>query len=328
MKVILPVAGMGSRLKPFTISRPKCLLSIAGKSLLEHIFDAFSSLSVSGEVLVAGYLAKEVERFVEKKGWKQVKIVRQEHPQGLAEAISLAMPEVSDDEPLLIILGDTLFETDLSFLEKAKTNVILTRKVDSPERFGVVVKDASGNVVRLVEKPSEFVSNEAIVGIYYIRDVRALRESLSSMIENNVRTRGEFQLTDALQKMVESGSVFKTAPLTAWLDCGTPETLLETNTAVLKKLPEDLPAYSKATICHPCFIGKNVRIENSTIGPNVSIDDNVCIVNSRIENSLVGESSHIENSEIFSSVLGEGVRVKNFCGEVFLGDFSSVSQND
>lgn len=328
MKVILPVAGTGTRLRPFTLTRPKCLLSIAGKTLLEHICDSFASLDVSGKVLVAGYLSDSIETFVKEKNWENTDIVLQQNPQGLGEAISLCMPIVSDDEPLLIILGDTLFEADLSFLAKAETNVLLTRKVNDPRRFGVAVKDESGKVTKLVEKPQEFVSDEALVGIYYIKDVAALRASLNYLIENNIRTRGEFQLTDALQKMVEDGADFRTSPLGAWLDCGTPETLLETNGIVLQKSNNNVKTdFPGTTIVPPCYIGNNVEISNSTIGPNVTLDDGVKVSGSKLTDCLVGFNTVVENSNIKLSVLGENALVRNMQGRAFIGDNTVVEQD-
>lgn len=327
MKVILPVAGTGTRLRPFTLTRPKCLLSIAGKTLLEHICDSFKSLSVSGKVLVAGYLSDCIEDFVKTKNWQNTDIILQKNPQGLGEAISLCMPIVSDEEPLLIILGDTLFEADLSFLANAETNVLLTRKVKDPRRFGVAVKDADGKVVKLVEKTQEFVSDEALVGIYYIKDVALLRKSLNYLLENDIRTRGEFQLTDALQKMVEDGADFRTSPLTAWLDCGTPETLLETNGTVLQKSTlAPAPAFPDTKIIQPCYIGQNVEISGSTIGPNVTVDDGVKIKDSVISDSLIGCNTVVESSNIKLSVLGESASVRNMQGRAFIGDNTIVEQ--
>lgn len=327
MKVILPVAGTGSRLRPFTLTRPKCLLSIAGQTLIEHICDSFALLDVTGKILVAGYLSNCIEQFVKEKNWQNTKIVLQENPQGLGEAISLCMSSVSDDEPLLIILGDTLFEADLSFLATAETNVLLTRKVEDPRRFGVAVTDASGKVTKLVEKPQEFVSDEALVGIYYIKDVAALRASLNYLIENNIRTRNEYQLTDALQKMVADGYVFKTSPLAAWLDCGTPETLLETNGTVLAKSTKtSAPEFPNTTIIQPCYFGEGVEIKDSVIGPNVTVDAGVKIVSSKISDSLVGAGSVVENSDIKLTAIGENAVVRNMKGRGFIGDYTIVEQ--
>lgn len=327
MKVILPVAGAGTRLRPFTLTRPKCLFPIAGKTLLEHIFDSFNGLEVSQKILVVGVLAEKIYGYSEKKSWKDVGFVEQNNPEGLGQAIALCDSFLKDDEPVLIILGDTLFKADLSFLAHAETNVLFTRVVEDPRRFGVVVKDETGKVTKLVEKPKEFVSDEALVGIYYIRDTAALRQSLKYLLENNIRTRGEFQLTDALQKMVEDGSEFRTALLDSWLDCGTPEMMLETNGTLLAEKHAKVPFEGKSsTIILPCFIGENVEIVDSVIGPNVSLENGCRVISSKVTNALVGENSVIENSEIRDSALGESVVLNGVSGTVFLGDYSRVEK--
>lgn len=327
MKVILPVAGAGTRLRPFTLTRPKCLLPIAGKTLLEHIFDSFNGLDVSQKILVVGTLSEKIYEFSEKKSWKDVGFVEQNNPEGLGQAIALCDSFLKDDEPVLIILGDTLFKADLSFLAQSETNILFTRVVEDPRRFGVVVKNESGQVTKLVEKPKDFISNEALVGIYYIKDTAILRRSLKYLLENNIRTRGEFQLTDALQKMLEEGCDFRTSLLDSWLDCGTPEMLLETNGILLAEKQEDVSfENSTSKIIPPCFIGENVEIIDSVIGPNVSLENGTRVVSSKIANSLVGENSIVENSEILDSALGEAVELEGVSGKVFLGDYSQVKK--
>ena len=223
----------------------------------------------------------------------------------------------------MIILGDTLFKVDLSILASAETNILFTRVVEDPRRFGIVQKDGSGRVIRLVEKPQEFISDEALVGIYYIKEVSRLRKALKFLLDNNIRTRGEFQLTDALQKMVEDGTEFRTAKLDAWLDCGTKEMLLETNGTLLSET-QDSYDFPNSTIISPCFIGENVEIVDSVVGPNVSIDNGAKILSSKISNALVGENSIVRNSEIKDAALGESVVLEDHKGSVFLGDYSQV----
>jgi glucose-1-phosphate thymidylyltransferase len=159
---------------------------------------------------------------LKKRNFPNTRTVLQLNPQGLGEAIALCLPYLNDDEPVLIVLGDTLFDADLSFLKNESENVLMTREVEDPRRFGVAVTDSMGHITRLVEKPEIFVSREALVGIYYICDVAAWRSSLLRLIQENIRTRGEYQLTDALQMMLEAGSKFRTARIRSWLDCGTP----------------------------------------------------------------------------------------------------------
>ena len=257
MKIVLPVAGNGLRLRPYTEDRPKCLLPLAGKTIIDWIVEDASCLKPSETIFITGYKAEKMDEYQKTKPeWGNVRTVLQSNPQGLGEAISLALPYVNDDEPLLIILGDTLFEADLSILNGAQENILYTYKVEDPKRFGVAVVGENGLIDRLVEKPQEFVSDEAIVGIYYIKDVKELKKSLQYLMDYDIRTRGEFQLTDALQMMIEHGCKFRTAPVQEWLDCGLPETLIQTNTWLLQnRMKQSTHNNDNVTIIQPCFIG-------------------------------------------------------------------------
>lgn len=304
MKIVLPVAGMGVRLRPYTENLPKCLLPVAGKTILDWIVEDSLFLKPAETIFITGYKAECVDSFLAaKSNWGKTRTVIQANPQGLGEAISLSLPYVSDDEPLLIILGDTLFEADLSILEKAQDNILYTYKVEDPRRFGVAVTDKDGRIERLVEKPQEFVSDEAIVGIYYIKDTKVLKESLKYLMDNNIRTKNEFQLTDALEMMIQKGCKFRTAPVTKWLDCGLAETLIETNAEVLSRNDNSADFTAEGVkVVAPCHIGKNVKLVNCTIGPNVAVGDN-CV---------------IENATVSDAVLWNGVKVcdKTVCKQI------------
>lgn len=305
MKVVLPVAGNGLRLRPYTEDRPKCLLPLAGKTIIDWIVDDATVLKPSETIFITGYKAEKMDEYLQTKPeWGKVRTVIQSNPQGLGEAISLSLPYVNDDEPLLIILGDTLFEADLSILNNAQENILYTYKVDDPTRFGVALKSEDGLIKRLVEKPQEFVSDEAIVGIYYIKDVKALKESLKYLMDNNIRTKNEFQLTDALEMMIEQGCKFRTAPVSRWLDCGLVETLLDTNAHVLKRNDNSkeikIPGVE---IIPPCFIGKNAQIHASKIGPFVSIGDDCQISGVEIRDAIVWNGVKIANGKISNTVV-------------------------
>ncbi|MCQ2123915.1 MAG: NTP transferase domain-containing protein [Fibrobacter sp.] len=307
MKIVLPVAGNGLRLRPYTENVPKCLLPVAGKTILDWIVEDSLSLKPSETIFITGYKADVVDQFLTKRpAWGATRTVVQSNPQGLGEAISLSLPFVNDDEPLLIILGDTLFEADLSILNNAQENILYTFKVEDPKRFGVAVTDANGRIERLVEKPQEFVSDEAIVGIYYIKDVKVLKESLKYLMDNNIRTKNEFQLTDALEMMLEKGCKFSTAPVQKWLDCGLAETLLETNAHVLKR--NDNSASVSADGCKiiaPCYIGKNVQLVNCTIGPNVAIGDGAVIENCTLKDVVVWDGVKVSDKALNNVIVHE-----------------------
>ena len=307
MKIVLPVAGNGLRLRPYTENVPKCLLPVAGKTILDWLVDDSLCLKPSETIFITGYKAETVDSFLTKRpAWGKTRTVIQSNPQGLGEAISLALPYVDDDEPLLIILGDTLFEADLNILKSADQNILYTFKVEDPRRFGVAVTDPDGRITRLVEKPQEFVSDEAIVGIYYIKDTKVLKESLKYLMDNNIRTKNEFQLTDALEMMLEKGCHFKTAPVQKWLDCGLAETLLETNAHVLKRNDNsasvNLPGVK---VIAPCYIGKGATITNSTIGPNVSVGDGCIVENSTISNAVLWDAVKVSGQTLDNVILHE-----------------------
>ena len=307
MKIVLPVAGNGLRLRPYTENVPKCLLPVAGKTILDWIVEDSLSLKPTETIFITGYKAEAVDSFLEKRSaWGKTRTVVQSNPQGLGEAISLALPYVDDDEPLLIILGDTLFEADLSILKNVDENILYTFKVEDPRRFGVAVTDADGRITRLVEKPQEFVSDEAIVGIYYIKDTKVLKQSLKYLMDNDIRTKNEFQLTDALEMMLEKGCKFRTAPVQKWLDCGLAETLLETNAHVLKRIDNsasvNLPGVK---VIAPCYIGKDAKISNSSIGPNVSVGDGCVIENSTISNAVLWDSVKVSGQTLDNVILHE-----------------------
>lgn len=307
MKIVLPVAGNGLRLRPYTENVPKCLLPVAGKTIIDWIVEDSLGLNPVETIFITGYKADAVDSFLKKRpSWGATRTVIQSNPQGLGEAVSLALPFVDDDEPLLIILGDTLFEADLSILNNMDENVLYTYKVEDPRRFGVAVTDSTGRISRLVEKPQEFVSDEAIVGIYYIKDTKVLKESLKYLMDNDIRTKNEFQLTDALEMMIEKGCKFRTAPVQKWLDCGLAETLLETNARVLNRNDNSATVNIPGVkVIAPCYIGKNAKISNSTIGPNVAVGDGCVIENSAIADAVLWDGVKVESKTLNNVIVHE-----------------------
>ena len=314
MKIILPVAGKGERMRPYTNNLPKCLLPVGGKTIIDWIVGDTRPLAPTETIFITGYKAEAMDRYLAgKPEWGKTRTVLQSDPQGLGQAISLALPYTSDDEPLLIILGDTLFDADLGRLAGESENVLYTYKVQDPRRFGVAVTGENGRIERLVEKPQEFVSDEAIVGIYYIKDVKTLRAALKHLMDNDVRTRGEFQLTDALQMMIEKGCKFRTSPVQEWLDCGLPVTLVQTNTWLLQNKDglnnvnrvaiDQSETIHNVKLIPPCIIGKNATIENCTIGPNVTIGDNCTLKNVTIMDCIMWDNEEIVHSHIDGQVI-------------------------
>ena len=332
MKVIIPVAGIGSRLRPQTLFLPKSLLPVGGSNILGHIIDSLDGLDISELILVTGYKGELIEEYmarrkVERAALSEVPVhfVHQAKPRGLGEAIHLCAPHLDDDEPVLIVLGDTLFKANLRAIVSSQVSQLCTRKVGDPERFGVVVTDEDGRIRRLVEKPVQFVSDQAIVGIYWIRETKALKEALDGIVARNIRTSGEYQLTDALAAMLEMGVEFRSAAIEDWLDCGKPETLLETNRKLLQIQTRNCsPQLVNCRLTPPYYIGDNVRLSNCSIGPNVSIFSNVEATDSEISDAVIGEATRIRNSKLTRTLIGRHCAVKDFSGSLNLGDYSEV----
>ena len=302
MKVILPVAGKGERMRPYTNKKPKCLLPVGGKTIIDWIVEGILSLNPTEIIFITGYKADSINQFLKSRtSWGKTRTIFQNDPQGLGQAITLALPYIDDNEPLLIILGDTLFDANFDILAEATENILYTQKVKDPSRFGVAKTNKEAYIERLVEKPKDFVSNEAIVGIYYIKDVKELRKSIRHLVDNDIRTRGEFQLTDALQMMIENGCKFRDVPVQEWLDCGLPEALLQTNTWLMQnRIEASTTTHPTSTIISPCIIGKNVIMDNCTIGPNVSIGDNCTLKDSVVKDCIIWDNEDIfaENIEM------------------------------
>lgn len=334
MKVIIPVAGFGTRLRPHTLTKPKVLLNVAGKPMIHFIVDQLLREKIGDElVFITGFLGDQIHEYLDttfSKHKKKFKYIVQDIPKGLGHAIYCAEPAFDKDEEALIILGDTLFDVDLKHLVENKYSVIGTKKVDDPRRFGVVEKNKAGFISRMVEKPASkevSASNDAIVGIYLLKSSNDLFSCLDEMINNDIKTKGEFQLTDALAMMLERGTKMKTYNVHGWLDCGKPETLLETNSYIIKHLIKQTKHnFPGSLIIPPVFIDHGCQIINSVIGPNVTVNKNCRIENSVIKDSVIGESSEINNAILSESVIGEHTRILLEQLKLNLGEYSEIKR--
>ncbi|MGM0608480.1 MAG: sugar phosphate nucleotidyltransferase [Candidatus Muiribacteriota bacterium] len=331
MKVIIPVAGIGSRLTPHTLTVPKALVQVAGKEMLAHILDKVKKMENLTEVVfVVGYLGEQIVNFVKKNYDFKSSFVYQKERKGLGHAIYMAMEEMKNEdvEPLLIMLGDTLFEMNLDKVIKSDGDgVIVTSEVSNPQRFGVVVKKEN-KIINLVEKPEKFVSNRAIIGIYYLKNISLLKQSLKYIIDNNIKTRGEFQLTDALELMLQKGSVFYDELCDLWLDCGKPDTLLATNQKLLDIYFKNREYKLKnSVVIEPVAIPEGAEIQNSVIGPHVSIAEGVQVNNSIIKNSIINKDAVIENTVMTESLIGEKAMVKPGMSRFNISDSSQFIGN-
>lgn len=331
MKIIVPMAGRGSRLRPHTLTVPKPLIPIAGKPIVQRLVEDIAK--VAGEKIeeiafIIGDFGAEVEeslvQIAERLGAKG-SIYTQDEPLGTAHAIKCA--EASMQGNVVVAFADTLFRADFE-LDTNSDGVIWVKKVDDPSAFGVVKLDDYGFITDFVEKPQEFVSDLAIIGIYYFNSAEKLMSEINYIMDNDIKEGGEYQLTTALENLRQKGAKFSLGKVDDWMDCGNKNATVETNGKILDYEKEEMshfPASAKienSLIIPPCFIGENVVVSNSKIGPYVSLGNNTKINNSNIENSLVQESTVIDHGNLSNSMIGNSAKYYGVSREISLGDYS------
>lgn len=322
MKAIIPVAGVGSRLRPHTYTLPKVLLNVAGKPILGHILEELKNQGVRECSIIVGYMGDLVEEYVRRNFDLDVTFITQEERKGLGHSIWLAR-QTFDDEPILIILGDTIFEVDLSSIKNSSTSALGVKEVDDPRRFGVAEVNEQGVITRLVEKPEVPTTNLALVGLYYITNPMLLASSLENLIDQDIRTRGEYQLTDALQIMIDKGEQFKTFGVEGWYDCGKSETLLSTNRYLLERQSTERQ-FSDAVVIPPVYISPNATIQRSVVGPNATIADDAVVVDSIVRDSIIGDGATVQQSLLENSIIGNNAAVRGQFLRANVGDSSAI----
>lgn len=321
MNVIIPAAGIGTRLRPHTHTMPKSLLHVAGKAILGHILDNIIELKPYEILIVTGFLGEKVQVYVQDHYDIPSRFVEQDELSGLGSAVRLALSHL-DDRPVLIVLGDTIIETDTDDFISAGRNVLGVLPVDDPGRFGIAnMKD--GRVTKLVEKPDKPESDMAIIGLYYISDTKMLKESLEQLVKRDIKTRGEYQLTDALQLMIDAGVEFVGHTVDGWYDCGKRETLIETNRHLLEIIAPD-HTRDGSIIIPPTFIAPTAEVESSVIGPYVSISDRAVVKNSIIKNSIIGYEAEVKNTMLRDSLVGHRAVVHGDFKALNVGDSSEI----
>jgi glucose-1-phosphate thymidylyltransferase len=322
MKAIIPVAGVGSRLRPHTYTLPKVLLNVAGKPILGHILEELQNQGVRECSIIVGYMGDLVEEYVRRNFDLDVTFITQEERKGLGHSIWLAR-HTFDEEPVLIILGDTIFEVDLSTIKNSASSALGVKEVDDPRRFGVAEVNEQGIITRLVEKPEVPTTNLALVGLYYITNPMLLASSLENLIEQDIRTRGEYQLTDALQLMIDRGEQFKTFGVEGWYDCGKSETLLSTNRYLLEK-QSTVREFADAVVIPPVYISPNATIQRSVVGPNATIADDAVVVDSIVRDSIIGDGATVQQSLLENSIIGNNAAVRGQFLRANVGDSSAI----
>jgi glucose-1-phosphate thymidylyltransferase len=323
VKVVIPVAGLGTRLRPHTYSKPKPLVHVAGKPVLGHILDQLLPLHVNEIIFITGYLGGQIEQYVRAHYDVPVRFVEQTELKGQAHAIHLAAEAI--DQPVLIIFVDTIIKADLEALQRMTDDgVLFVREVEDPRRFGVAVLE-KGYVKRLVEKPRQPVSNLAVVGVYYLRNWQLLNQALREVIERDVQTAGEYYLADALQIMIDHGARLRAEPVAVWEDCGTLEALLQTNRYLLGNGfdQQDTPT-TNSILIPPVYIARTARVENSIVGPYARIAENALVSGSIIRDSIVSDGAQIVDGSLSSSLIGSNAAVKGRYSRLNVGDLSVI----
>lgn len=329
MKAIIPVAGIGTRLRPHTHTQPKSLIPVAGKPILAHIIDDLIKEGFDEFIFIIGYLGDKIEAYIAEK-YPQIKAYYtvQTSGKGTAHALWLAREMIDDDETIFIVFGDTIFKADLRKILNNPHSMVGVKKVEDPREFGVAEINNKGIVTRLVEKPTIPKSNLALVGVYKIVNTGKLKEALNYILENDIKTRGEYHLTDALMHMVEKGERIDAFNVESWFDCGKKDILLETNAILLKMGGFESPDPKKfpdTILIPPVYLGKNVSIQHSIVGPNVSIGENSKINYSIIKNTIIGSQSEIDNANVADTVMGNDAYLKGASLSLNLGDSTEIN---
>jgi glucose-1-phosphate thymidylyltransferase len=334
MKIIVPMAGRGSRLRPHTLTVPKPLVPVGGKPIVHRLVEDIAGLlnePVTEVAFVIGDFGKEVEdeliQVAAKIGAKG-SIHYQDKPLGTAHAVLCAKEHL--DGPVVVAFADTLFKADFK-INPEDDGILWVKQIDDPSAFGVIKMNESGEITDFVEKPKTFVSDLAMIGIYYFKEGQDLREELEYLIDNNIIKGGEYQLPDGLRRLTEKGKKFKPGEVQEWMDCGNKKVTVETNQRKLihdydEKRPLIHPdaELENSVIIPPCYIGNGAKIVNSVVGPYVSLGEHSSVTNARIENSIIQQHSVVQNTVLKDSMIGNHVKIHQKAQNLSLGDYSAL----
>lgn len=331
MKIIIPMAGMGKRMRPHTLTTPKPLIPIAGKPMVQRIVEDITKVcdeKVDEIAFVVGRFGKDAEngliQVAEKLGAKG-RIFYQDEPLGTAHAILCAKECITGK--VVVAFADTLFKADFK-LDSSKEGIIWVQKVEDPKPFGVVKIDSNNVITDFVEKPQTFISDLAIIGIYYFKDGDNLRSELQYLLDNDIKDKGEYQLTNALENMKAKGVKFSPGKVTEWLDCGNKDATVYTNSRILEFIKTETSNRNfnnqNSKIIEPCFIGNNVSLIDSVVGPHVSIGENTVIENSVVKNSIIQTNSKIKNAELSNSMVGNYAEFSGRSTDASISDYSTI----
>ncbi len=330
MKAVIPVAGVGTKLRPHTHTIPKALVSVAGKPIIGHIIDFLIEGGISEFVFIIGHLGSRIEDYVREHYQTKVRLefVIQRHPrEGSAHAIWMAKHLLENEKEILIALGDTIINLDIKAFLQTQGNLVGVYKVPNPTKVGIAEINRDNTVKRFVEKPKIPKSNLGLVGIYKITHVRALLDAIAYLFENNLTTNGEYHLTDALMEMLVRGQQFATIEVSSWHDCGEKDSLLAANALLLNRFDFEPSneTFPNTIIIHPVKIDSECTINNCIIGPNVVIGSNSSLQNCIINNSIVGSYSSLENLILNNSLLGNDTFMRGASQSLNVGDNTEIS---
>jgi glucose-1-phosphate thymidylyltransferase len=330
MKVVIPVAGVGSRLKPHTNTIPKPLMQVAGKAMLDYVIEDALSINPEELIFIVGYKRESIKKHVlEKYPNVKKRFIVQKKRDGDGSAVRLGLEDIKEDSELLIIFGDTLIDFSLKNALKNRKNVdgiVFGMEVEDPRHYGVINLDKNNNIVSIEEKPEKPKSNIAIIGTYYFKSLQEVKLLLNFFYKKQETINGEYKIAQVLQELVKNkNKILKSSLVKKWFDCGRPEILLRSNQYFLKKNSKNSNILKKDyVIVPPCFIAKSAVIKNSIIGPYVSIADNVIIENSIIENSIINQSSSIKSVLLHDSLVGKEVVVEGKSTKINIGEKSQL----
>lgn len=325
MKVIIPLAGEGKRMRPHTHTKPKPLINIAGKPGIRFILDEVKEMDVSEVIFITGHFKEQIEEFIKQNYDFKARFIEQKQINGTAGAVRLAEKYI--DEPVLIIFVDTIFDVDLSVINKLKKNeagIIWVKEVEDYKRFGVIVLDNQGYMTKMVEKPDKPVSRLANIGLYYIKDYKLMFEGIKHLFDKKITGQGEYWLTDAFDYMVKKGAKIICPEVRAWHDTGKPETFLDSNRELLKKGRHKEIKTENSKIIPPVHIADDVKIKNSAIGPYATIGKGTEIINSTIKDSVIGKKTKLTDANLDKSIIGDESQVSGTFKNLNIGDHCVV----
>ncbi len=327
MKAVIPVAGVGTKLRPHTHTQPKPLIPVAGKPILGHIIDNLIQVGIRKQVFIIGYLREKVQDYVEQEYGDKIdmEFVVQEPRKGLGHALWMSRENIAAEEEILVVLGDTIFGADTQRILQQEGAVLGVQEVDSPGDFGVAVLDEKKFVAKLTEKPNIPTSNLALVGLYKLNHIPVLIEILEKRMAQGIREDEEYPLTEAMQAMILRGFKFRTLPVEDWFDCGRSSSLLQANRILLERMnPREAFAFPDSLIIPPVWIAEGCEIHHSIVGPYVAIAENSHLSNAMVQNSIIGAYTRLESIILDKSVIGNDALLRGKANSINIGDNTEI----